>query len=192
MTSEHNRRGQRIPDRQESPEEDVSAHSVATLLATLEQDYAILLARLSAQLLSPEFSADALQDTYIKLRSLPSVSDLRQPHAYLYRMALNLALNSKRKDTRAVPAEEFGLETLPDNAPDPERSALAAREMEQAFAALHELPPKRREIFLARWRDEKTNEEIAAAFGMHKRSVQKDLARAELHLRRMLGRLKKG
>jgi RNA polymerase sigma factor (sigma-70 family) len=192
MTGGPDRRASRIPDREERPEGDVSANSVATLLAIFEQDYGILLARLSAQLRSPELAADALHDTYLKLRSLPSVADLRQPHAYLYRMALNLALNSMRKDARSVPAEEFGLEAVPDITPDPERSALAASEMEQAFAALHALPPKRREIFLARWRDEKTSEEIATAFGMHKRSVQKDLARAESYLRRMLGRLKKG
>lgn len=169
-----------------------SRDSAADLLAALEQDYAVLLIKLSAYLRSPDAAADALHDTYVKLRSQPPVADLRQPRAYLYRMAINLALNSRRKDIRAIPKVMSEFEDLSDCAPDPERSALAIREMEQMFAALHALAPRSRAIFLARWRDEKTNEEIAATFGIHKRSVQKDLARTELHLRTMLGRLKQG
>ncbi|EQB15947.1 hypothetical protein RLDS_09525 [Sphingobium lactosutens DS20] len=95
-----------------------------------------------------------------------------------------------RRAARTASVDKAELEAVPDAAPDPERAALASREMEHAIAALHQLPPKSRAIFLARWRDEKANEEIAVAFGMHKRSVQKDLARTELHLRRLLGRMR--
>ncbi|NMN06800.1 MULTISPECIES: RNA polymerase sigma factor [unclassified Novosphingobium] len=169
-----------------------SSDFAADLLASLEQNYTTLLIKLSAYLRSPDAAADALHDTYVKLRSQHPITDLRQPRAYLYRMAINLALNSRRKDIRMVPKVMSEFEGFPDGAPDPERSALAIREMEQMFAALHALSPKSRAIFLARWRDEKTNEEIATTLGIHKRSVQKDLARTELHLRAMLGRLKNG
>ncbi|AOH86950.1 hypothetical protein AWL63_19685 [Sphingomonas panacis] len=162
------------------------------MLAVLEREYATLLIKLSAHLRSPEAAADALHDTYVKLRSLPPIRDVRQPVAYVYRMAINLALNRMRRDARAISVQMSQLENLPDGMPDPERSALAVREMEHAFGALNALPSKRREIFLARWRDGRTNEEIAVAFGMHKRSVQKVLARTELHLRSLLGRQKKG
>lgn len=158
------------------------------LLDTLEREYVLLLTQLSARLRSPDIAADALHDAYVKLRSRPPISDLRQPTAYLYRMAINLASNSRRKDVRSISTAMAEFEGLPDGMPDPERSALAIREMEQMFAALHDLAPRSRAIFLARWRDEKTNEEIAAAFAIHKRSVQKDLARTESHLRTKLGR----
>lgn len=186
-------------DRQEADSNDEGAiagasspDSAAELLAALEQDYAALLIKLSAYLRSPDAAAEALHETYVKLRSQPPITDLRQPRAYLYRMAINLVLNSRRKDIRTVTKVMSEFEALPDGAPDPERSALAIREMEQMFAALHALSPRSRAIFLARWRDEKTNEEIATTLGIHKRSVQKDLARTELHLRAMLGRLKQG
>lgn len=169
-----------------------SASSAEDLLAALEQGYAALLTKLSVYLRSPDAAADALHDTYLKLRSQPPVTDLRQPRAYLYRMAINLALNSRRRHIRMVPKAMSEFEGLPDGAPDPERSAVAIREMEQMFAALHALSPRSRAIFLARWRDEKTNEEIATTLGIHKRSVQKDLARTELHLRALLGRLTQG
>ncbi|MFW2448503.1 MAG: sigma factor-like helix-turn-helix DNA-binding protein [Qipengyuania pacifica] len=60
--------------------------------------------------------------------------------------------------------------------------------MSRALQALHALPIRRQAIFLAKWRDEKTQGEIAAEFGLHKRSVQKELARAEKYLRKVLRR----
>ncbi|MBB3356994.1 MULTISPECIES: RNA polymerase sigma factor [unclassified Novosphingobium] len=159
----------------------------ATLLATFAQEYDGLLAKLTARLRSREAALDALHDVYIKLRATPDLTVPLHPGAYLYRAAVNHALNSKRKWSRALSVEPARLEAVLDPAPDPERIALAAIEMERALAALHELPSKRREIFLARWRDERTNGDIAVAFGMHKRSVQKDLAWTERYLRRALG-----
>ena len=161
--------------------------ALATLLAAFQQEYDGLLAKLTARLRSREAALDALHDVYIKLRATPDLTVPLHPRAYLYRAAINHALNSKRKWRHALSVEPALLEAVPDPAPDPERIALAAIEMERALSALHELPSKRREIFLARWRDERTNGEIAVAFGMHKRSVQKDLAWTERYLRSALG-----
>ena len=97
------------------------------LFRSLEQDYAALLIKLSAYLRSPDAAAEALHETYVKLRSQPPITDLRQPRAYLYRMAINLALNSRRKDIRTVTKVMSEFEALPDGAPDPERS-VARRE----------------------------------------------------------------
>jgi RNA polymerase sigma-70 factor (ECF subfamily) len=105
-------------------------------------------------------------------------------------MAINLALNSMRRNGRIILADMAELEAIPDPMPDPERAALASREMDHAMAALR-TPVEASRYLLARWRDEKTNEEIALAFGMHQRSVQKELARTELHLRKVLGRLRR-
>jgi DNA-directed RNA polymerase specialized sigma24 family protein len=60
--------------------------------------------------------------------------------------------------------------------------------LNRALRALHTLPVKRQAIFLAKWRDEKTQAEIAAEFGLHLRSVQKELARVEAYLRKVLRR----
>ena len=82
------------------------------------------------------------------------------------------------------------LSEFPDSTPDQEAAVLAADEMDRALEALHSLPLKRQAIFLARWRDEKQQNEIAADFGLHKRSVQKELVRAETYLRKILRRPK--
>lgn len=192
MTEKSNNRPATISSDEEAMPPVSSPVAIGMLLDVLEREYVTLLTKLSAHLHSPDAAADALHDTYVKLRSQPSVSDVHQPRSYLYRMAINLALNNRRRDVRTIAAANFELEGLPDAMPDPERSALAVREMEQMFSALHMLAPRSRAIFLARWRDEKTNDEIAATFGIHKRSVQKVLAQTELHLRATLGRLKQG
>ena len=160
------------------------------LLALLESEYDSLLRRLSAHLRSPEAAAEALHDVYVKLRSEPSIGDLRSPRSYLYRMAVNLAINRRRSEWRTVNLDVAELSEFPDSTPDQEAAVLAADEMDRALEALHSLPLKRQAIFLARWRDEKQQNEIAADFGLRKRSVQKELVRAETYLRKILRRPK--
>jgi len=163
---------------------------VQHLLAHLEIEYTTLLTRLSAHLRSPEAAAEALHDVYVKLRAEPSIGELHSPRSYLYRMAINLAKNRSRTGWRTVNMDDAALHEIPDGAPDQEAAALATDEMNRALQALHALPVRRQAIFLAKWRDEKSQGEIAAEFGLHKRSVQKELTRAELYLRKILRRPK--
>lgn len=158
------------------------------LLALLESEYDRLLERLVRALRSPDAASEALHDVYLKLGSDAEIGDVRHPVPYLYRMAINLAKNRRRHETflKAVPTER--IDEIPDQAPSPERIAGDHLEMERALAALEALPAQRREIFLARWRDDKLLTEIAGDFGLHKRTVQKELTRAEQYLRSALGR----
>src|SRR3546814_1455689 len=90
----------------------------------------------------------------------------------------------------SMTVDDFILALVPDIAPDPEQVAFARLEMERAFQALHAMPERRRQLFLARWRDGMPQAEIALEFGLHKRSVQKELVRAETFLRKVLRRPK--
>lgn len=159
------------------------------LLVVLEAEYPALLVRLSAHLRSPETAAEALHDVYLKLRSEPSIGDVRSPRSYLYTMAVNAARNGKRNNWRVVDVADAAFHDIPDNTPNQEAITIATDEMSRALQALHALPERRRAMFLAKWRDDKTQAEIAAQFGLHKRSVQKELARVEMHLRKVLRRL---
>ncbi len=161
---------------------------VERLILALETDYAYLLERLTARLQSAELAAEVLHDAYLKLKSDPTISDVQNPRAYLYRMAINLASNERRKQNRLISAEEAGLTELPDPAPDPERTANATIELHKAVLALRSLSQRRRDIFLAKWRDEMSHAEIAARFHIHKRTVQKELASAEQYLRKAFRR----
>lgn len=170
----------------ESQDEPFRTASTDALLAVLEIDYPLLLQRLTGRLGSREAAVEALHDTYIKLRSGPDIARIRSPRAYLYRMCLNLSRNRRRNEARIVPFANAAFLDLPDAAPSQERVVGAAQEIKLAITTLHSMSIKRQEIFLAKWRDEKSQAEIAAEFGMHKRSVQKELAKAEASVRATL------
>jgi RNA polymerase sigma factor (sigma-70 family) len=176
--------------KERSAEPPADFPAIAELLAALERDYLILLHRLSHRLHSQEAAEDALHDVYVKLRSYPDIGEIRSHRAYLYRMGLNLAKNHIRAHSRTAMVDDFILALVPDIAPDPEQVAFARLEMDRALEALHAMPERRRQLFLARWRDGKPQAEIALEFGLHKRSVQKELARAETFLRKVLRRPK--
>lgn len=170
----------------EFQDEPLRSASTSALLGTLEIDYPLLLQRLSGRLGSREAAVEALHDTYIKLRSGPDIGQIRSPRAYLYRMALNLARNRRRNEARIVPFANAAFLDLPDAAPSQERVVGAAQEIRLAITALRSMSIKRQQIFLAKWRDDKSQAEIASEFGMHKRSVQKELAKAEASVRATL------
>lgn len=162
--------------------------SLEHLQNILEAEYGHLVARLTSRLRSSDAAAEALHDAYLKLGNGPTVSEIRHPLSYLYRMAVNLAKNRRRGEARFTAIEAASIDILPDDAPDAERVVGARHEMVVALSALSTLPVRRREIFLARWRDDKTQAQIAEDFGLHKRTVQKELVRAERHVRAAVGR----
>lgn len=170
--------------------EDPASTSLDHLLRVLETEYGPLIARLTSSLRSSDAATDALHDAYLKLGNGPIVGEVRHPLSYLYRMAVNLAKNRRRREGLFTAIDAAVIDNLPDDAPDAEQVVGAQHEMALALSALSTLPARRREIFLACWRDDKTQAEIATEFGLHKRTVQKELTRAERHLRVAVGREK--
>lgn len=163
-----------------------SGDPLKRLLVLLEAEYGVLLARLTGALRSADAATEALHDAYVKLESGAVVGEIRHPLSYLYRMAINLAKNRRRHEMLFTPADAAAVVGLADEAPDSERAVGAKQALARVFDALETLPVQRRDIFLAAWRDEKKQVEIAAEFRLHKRTVQKELARAERHLRTAL------
>jgi RNA polymerase sigma-70 factor (ECF subfamily) len=157
--------------------------SLERLILSVEANYDLLLGRLAAALHSRDSAADALHDAFLKLKAGAAVSEVRNPLAYLFRMSINLARNRLRRETLYVPAETAKLDDLVDDTPGPERHVGASQLLERAHLLLSALPAQRRAIFLSRWRDDKSLAEIAVQFALHKRTIQKELERAERHLR---------
>jgi RNA polymerase sigma-70 factor (ECF subfamily) len=179
MISGHDDPELRLPEGKESSAVDV-------LLQHLEMEYDLLLKRLTAALRSPEMAADALHDVYLKLGHRPAIGAVRHPFAYLHRMAMNLARNRLRRDALFTSADMAQINVVEDEAPGPDRTVAAKSALALAHKALSTLPAQRREIFLARWRDENSLADIGKAFGLHPRTVQKELRRAERFLRAAL------
>ncbi len=154
------------------------------LRSLLQAQYADLVKRLARRLGSTDAATEALHDAYLRLERSAEIGPVASPRAYLLRMAANLASNRRRADRRLLTAVEVSaLVDLPDREPDPERTAQARADIQAVLRALEALPKVRRDVFLASWVDRLPHAEIAARFGLHVRTVQKEIRRTEEHLR---------
>jgi RNA polymerase sigma-70 factor (ECF subfamily) len=160
----------------------------AALARVLLTNYKEMQPYLEFELGSRDAAQDALQETWEKLAGGPSVGPVRNPLSYLRRMALNLGRNRLRTRIRFITLDQPLIDELADRSPDPERSAFAADELAKVMDALGELPEQRRAIFLDKFRDGLSLDEIASLRGLHRRTVQKELDRAVRFLRMRLGR----
>jgi RNA polymerase sigma-70 factor (ECF subfamily) len=149
----------------------------------LRSQYVDLLRRLTWRLGSADAAAEALHDAYLRLERGAEIGPLASPRAYLLRMATNLASNRRRADRRLLSAAEISdVLDLPDEAPGPERVAQSRADVDAVLRALEALPRTRREIFLASWAERTPHAEIADRFGVHLRTVQKEIRRVEAYL----------
>jgi RNA polymerase sigma-70 factor (ECF subfamily) len=144
--------------------------------------YDVLKGRLTRRLGSADLAGEALQDTFVRLQCAAEIGHVRSPHAYLARMAFNLATNRRVAEGRRLNVS--GTETLldiADDAPDAARAAEARSEIEALKRALAELPSRRRAIFLAAWVEEVPHAGIAERFDVSVRTVQIELRYALEH-----------
>jgi RNA polymerase sigma-70 factor (ECF subfamily) len=145
-----------------------------------EQYYSELHRFLMRRLRSAQQAQDLAQEAYLRLLRVERVELVRQPRAYLYRIAVKLVsefrLRARRdpitydSETLAELAETAGVEVSTDT----ERAA----EAEQVEALLEQLPPLYRAIFILRKRDGLSYPEIAQQLEISVHTVKKYLARA--------------
>lgn len=115
---------------------------------------------------SHEDADDLLQDIFLKIWSaLPSFRGEAQLFTWVWRIATNETLNWLRKEKvraalRFASADDIAAQKV---AADPYFNGTAAeREIAKAIARL---PDKQRQVFLLRWWDELSYEEISAITG---------------------------
>ncbi|VFR18788.1 Extracytoplasmic function (ECF) sigma factor VreI [plant metagenome] len=128
---------------------------------------------------SRDRAADALHETWVRLESASPASPVRNPDAYLLRMASNIATDGWRKFEERVSDDERGmLLQLPDEGADPARIVAARRDLHTLQRALDSLPPRRRAILAAARIEGLLNAEIAQRFGISVPMVKKELQAA--------------
>jgi RNA polymerase sigma-70 factor (ECF subfamily) len=145
--------------------------------------------RLTRRLGSVDQATDALHETFLRLGNASVVGPVRSPNAYLFRAALNVAIDQRVAETRRLNfMDVHELLDIPDQEPDPERAAEARSEVDALKRALAELPFRRREMFLAVWMEEQPRQDVADRFGVTLRTVQAELKLALEHCSRRLDR----
>jgi RNA polymerase sigma-70 factor (ECF subfamily) len=159
------------------------------LIALLVASYDELKLRLTRRSGSADVADEALQDTYLRLNSAANIEPVRNPHAYLFRVAMSVASNRGVAERRRLTVSETDtLLNLVDDSPDPERIVEARSEIEALQRVIKELPARTRDIVMAVFVDEVPLRHVAGRFGISIRTVQVELKQALLHCAVRLGR----
>ncbi|HEY4316588.1 MAG TPA: RNA polymerase sigma factor [Herbaspirillum sp.] len=156
------------------------------LLDYLARRYANLRERLTRVLGNDDLAGDALHDAWLRLNAREDGDGpIHNPGAYLVRMAVNLAVDVHRRQSRSVSGEEIDavMEELADPAPGPLQIVEARADLTSLLAILQRMPKRRRHIvMLVHW-EGLTQKETARRLKISLRTVETDLHRAHDYLR---------
>lgn len=159
---------------------DMSAEVRDKLVAVLIENYALFARRLAYRLGTVERAQEVLHETYLRLhRDGASIDQPRVPQSYLYRMALNLAVSTARREAvRRSAGDVDDFRHIADEAPDPYRVAEARSELDAIHRALDLLPPRRAAIFKRIWGQEASYSDVAEEFGIAERTARYEMMQA--------------
>jgi RNA polymerase sigma-70 factor (ECF subfamily) len=145
---------------------------------------------------------DTMQEVLV--RSVPYLPKFDSPRAlvvWLYKVAKNRCLMSRRK-SKFAPKREISLEELMPDRQDlqrsdgarsvnPETVAIRSEEAGRLRKAIHKLPPQYRIVLVLRDMEGLTDEEVAEITGLRSGTVRVRLHRARLFVRKELMKLGK-
>jgi RNA polymerase sigma-70 factor (ECF subfamily) len=161
----------------------------AKLLDLLLAGYDELKRRLARKLGSADLASDALHDTYVKLNTNVATGPIKSPNAYLFRVAVRLASDRRKSETRRVNFSDIDPSfDFVDEAPDPARIVEARSDIEALKRGMMELPKRRREMLIAAFLEETPYPILAERFGVTVRTIQSELKLGLLHCAKKLDR----
>jgi RNA polymerase sigma factor (sigma-70 family) len=167
----------------------MTGSSQSTLRSLFLAGYDDLKHRLTRRLGSADHASDALQETFLRLDRAAVVAPVQNPQAYLFRAAMNVAINQRTAETRRLSSLEIeDLLNIPDQNPNPAQAAESRSEIDALKRALAELPVRRREICVAVWVDGEAHQALAQRYGVTVRTIQMELKAALEFCARRLGR----
>lgn len=127
---------------------------------------------------------DLAQETYLRLLRARDLSEVRNPQAYLLRVASHVVVewrDHQPPESVAMVDEDLLVDDCP---PEFElEAAVSQRRLEQALATAS---PMMRAVLLLKLRDERSCEDIARALEITDRQVKRYLARGYERLRQAL------
>lgn len=136
---------------------------------------------------------DLLQDLWVKVDQLPPDAEVREPRAYLYRLASNLMADRWRSSRRAAARDAAWRDAAQgagdaDDRPSPEVEVIARQRMARLRAEVERLPDKTRTIFIRHKFDGLSYAEVASEAGLSKSAVEKHMMAALRRLARAVDR----
>lgn len=151
----------------------------ARLQSLLVSRYVQLRRKLERIVGSSDGAQDALQETWLRLHSVDGATVVKNPEAYLLRIAVNAAARDHRHAGALLSEQDVeAMFQVPDELADPARITAARSEIEVLEKVLRQLSPRCRAIFMAARLDGMLNREIADHFGVSLSLVEKELSYA--------------
>ncbi len=140
---------------------------------------------------NPDDAVELGQETFIRaFQNLPSFEGRSSFSTWLYRIATNLAIDWRRRETRYVISRgedaENELRRIPSGQGDSFRETARGELSHRVRQALEELTPEHREVILLREMEGRSYEEISDILGCPKGTVMSRLHYARSHLRDLL------
>lgn len=165
-----------------APRDRAHAERVARLF---HEHNAMLVRLLATRLHSVSDAKEVAQEAYVRVLQLdkPGASNLLR--AYLFRVALNLAIDRLRHRTveDRVQSSEPDLVEAAEDLCDPERHVAAREELGLVASCMRELPEKCGKAFLMYRLEGETQEQIAKHLGVSDRMVNMYIRQAMLYCR---------
>lgn len=137
-----------------------------------------------------------MQELYLHIDRAEPLVEIKDPIAYVFRTAANLARDYVRTRRRAA-ARELAWATLHhgvegsealDDSPSAERSVEAKQRVDAVHRALGELSPQCRRIFVLHKFEDLSHQQIAERANISRSTVEKHMSTALRHLINRLGR----
>jgi RNA polymerase sigma-70 factor, ECF subfamily len=159
----------------------------------LVSGYEDLKRRLTRRFGSADMATEVLHETWLRLDHVTEIGTVQQPKSYLYRMALNVAIDRRRADTSWFGKAE--LEVLlrsDDDQLDPEHIVSMRSEIAALENVLGKLPVRCRAVFMAALLEELPYRDIAKRMGISLRSVEREMSRAFEHCSKHFEKMREG
>jgi RNA polymerase sigma factor (sigma-70 family) len=147
---------------------------------TVRRYHASLINFLRQRLRSPEDANDVAQEAYIRMMQYQNSTAIRSPSSMLFRIAINVANDLGRSEQARRVGQQCNVDDveLAADSPSAEREIAGRQELALLRAAIDELPPKCRQVFLLSRVRRMTYPEIAAHCGISVKMVEKHISRA--------------
>lgn len=144
---------------------------------------ATLLRFIAARIGSTQEAREIAQESYVQLLRLNGPGAISYLRAFLFKTAANLVTDRLRQRDRRRNVASMGDMDFVAFELSPERQVASEQAMTMLRAAVEELPPRCRQVFLLHRVHELSTEEIAKRVGIGERMARRYLARALEHLR---------
>jgi RNA polymerase sigma-70 factor (ECF subfamily) len=128
---------------------------------------------------------DIAQEVFVRLIQYDRADLVDHPKAYLFKIAANVSAEWAVRSSHRLPHDSAWLTELVD-ALSPDTEVEREDRDERTRAALESLPPRAREILRLHFGEGLTHPEVAAALGVTRKVVKRDMARAYAELRTLL------